>query len=322
MTARPRLQQLPLSEIEVDPTLRVRDALPAGSALQASVARVGVLDPVVVHVTGADAAALLVHGFRRVAAAAACGLDRVPALVHAPGPPLLELLLWAVEHHAGEPLNLRERMRAVDVAEQLGAGEQQLARRLLPALGLDPGARVVRDLRRLRALPAELLDVAVNKRLSLRRCLPLCNLARDDAVTLARVAGELRLGARQLEEVSAALLEISRRDGVDVRALAMELGLLGGEAGAVRGADGAGPLERLERRRLPETTRRRDALDRLCGALGGRGLIVGYDRNFASDGLRVELSVRDGQQLERLLRRLEGREVRDGLRELLQQLER
>ena len=295
------------TRLSPDTPLRYRDPLrlwSGAAALRASIERVGVLDPIAVRGDALE----IVHGHRRVEVARELGLARVPVLqVEGDSG---ELLAHAVEAHAGRgDQNLREAARAVAAALRLGMSQEQVAARILPALGLEPHMELVRRYRRLLALPPDLLQLLLSKGFSLRRCLPFCDLPGGDALLLARLCQGL--GARQIEETATALREICARDGLELERLVDELALDPLER------DG---LDRLFARRQPETTALRRRAGELARELGGDEARVTFDPNFTRDG--VELSVRLMREgdLDRLVQRLVEPDKRDLLGRLLELL--
>lgn len=307
------VRSVPLEHILPDQSLRYRDPLALWSgaeALRRSVRRHGVLRPVRLRETegGLQAAA----GYRRLEAAAELGLAEVPAEVvdHEPG----ALLVRAAEEHAGQPANVRELTRAVKIALALGWDDHRVAQELLPALGLEPSVRLVQRHARLRALPPIMLDLLVAKAYSLRRCLPFCDLATDECELLAAVATGLGLGARQIEETASRLREVAAREG-------LPLGRVVGELELDRPDQASGEaLSRLERRRYPDASKRRQVVDELARQLTAQGVGVGYDRNFARDGVDLRLRVESVEQLRRLADELGSGRVVDLVRRILEQL--
>lgn len=295
-----------------DRGLAHRDGLqlwPDADRLRRSIRRQGVIEPVTVWTGGEEPR--LVAGFRRVQVLEELGESEVPARLSER--PLDELFIAAVESHAGQPANLREVARAVSVGLELGWSLEQTATRLLPALALEPHPRLAGRYLELLDLPAELLQLFVDKGFSLRRCLPFCALEPAAAGILAALvrSGAVR-GGRQLEEAASWLVEAAAREGTTVAALAGELGLLG--------PDAASSLTRLEVRRFPEVSRRRRELDVLCDAVAGgeRGLRVGYDRNLADEEIEVTLRLASPGDLDVMLSALD--RTRGPLAELLARL--
>ena len=94
-----------------------------GAALLQSIARHGVLTPIVARST--EDGLQLVSGFRRLAAARQLGLSEVP-LRRVVGP-LDELFLVTVAEHAGQTCSLRERCRAVTILAGCGWDDETLA---------------------------------------------------------------------------------------------------------------------------------------------------------------------------------------------------
>ena len=296
-----------LSRLSCDTPYRYRDPLDlwgGTDALRSSISRAGVLTPLWVRETGEGGALELVHGHRRVEVARELGLERVPALMLEGEP--AGLLIQTVEAHTqGADQNLREVARAVEAAITLGLDEQQVARRLMPALGMEPHPELVSRHRRLLSLPEELLQLLLRKGFSLRRCLPFCDVSPPDARLLASVCQGL--GARQIEQTATSLREISARDSLPLGQLVQELGL--------DPADTAGLL-RLDGRRHPETTALRRRAAEVAGELGGQGARVSFDRNFTRGGVELWARLNGVDDLERLIKHLE----QPGSQALLQRL--
>jgi ParB-like chromosome segregation protein Spo0J len=302
-----------LADLRVDPLWAYRDGLdrwPGAAALRASVRRCGVLVPL--EVTPISNGYLLVDGFRRLELLREREPERVPVTV-VEGE-RAELFVRVAERHAGQGANLREVARAVRAGLGLGLSLEQVGQRILPPLGLEPSRVLAERHLELLELPQDLLDLLVDKGLSLRRCLPFCRLARADAEAIVAVARGLQLGARQLEEVTWSLVELAAREGLSPAQVAVEIGLLGPRA------EESGALERLDARRLPETTRRRQELDRLCEGLGGEQLEVRYDRNLARQSVELLARVGSRAELEQLAELLRRRASGDLLQRILEAL--
>lgn len=308
-------KSISLSELQVDPLWAYRDGpdrWPGAAALRASIRRCGVLVPL--EVTPAPDGYLLVDGFRRLQLLRELEPERLPVTV-VEGE-RAELFVRAVERHAGQGANLREVARAVRAGVGLGLGLEEVGRRILPPLGLEPSRVLAERHLELLELPQDLLDLLVDKGLSLRRCLPFCRLARADAEAIAAAARNLQLGARQVEEVTWSLVELAAREDASVAGVAHELGLLA----APDGESGGAALARLEARRLPETTRRREELDRLCEALGGGQLEVRYDRDLTRQTVELLARVGSRAELEQLAQLLQRRASGDLLQRILEAL--
>jgi len=313
---------IPLARIDDDRSLAYRDGLgrwEGGEALLASIDRRGILRPITLR-PATKGHYQTAAGFRRIEAARTLGLVSVPARV-VDAPPV-ELFLTAVEEHSGQPVNLRERARAVAVAaglldlDERNDADDWLVCRLLPALGLQPSARLVEQHLRFAALPPELADLLVDKAFSLRRCLPYCGLSSADAELLARLGRAHRLGGRRLEEAFTWTLEVARRDGISVADVVEELDLL---AQDVPGSKPA--LSRLEARRLPETTRRRRELDALAQRLLAAGVTARYDANLGTGALEIAVSAQGAAELYAALDTLADEEVRRLARALIERIE-
>lgn len=301
-------------QLSSDRSLAYRDPLSlwsGASALRSSMQRQGMLVPVWARRVGE--AYQLVAGFRRVETALELGLQRIPAVIVDGN--VGELFCKSVERHAGQEANLRERARAVSVGLSLGWTARQVAQRLLPALALEPSGRLAEHLARVGRLPPELLDLLVAKSFSLRRSLAFCALDAAEARSLARVATQLALGARQIEEVGTWLQEIARREQLPLAQVLQQLGL-----GETDEPDRAASLQRLEQRRYPEATRRRAAIAALCDGFAAGLVTVRHHKNFAADGVDLSLHVDSVAQLREAAARLADGPTLERLDKILEQL--
>jgi hypothetical protein len=302
-----------LREILDERDLQYRDPLelwPGAEALRASVRRCGVLEPVQLQETGAGLVA--VSGFRRLQLGRELSLDGVPAWIADRGEDRFALFCRAVEAHAAQPSSLRERLRALEVADRLAAPAERIVRELLPPLGLAAEAHLLEDLRRLQALPAGLRDLLAQKGFSLRRCLPFSRLDRGEGERLAGLCRRLGLGGRQIEDLLLSLLEVCARDGLSPGRLLDELG-------ALPGAEPA--LAALFARRYPETARRTRALEeagrRLRAAAGAE---LHWDPSLAGESLELLLKLGSAAELAQRARALGGEDAREALEAAFQEL--
>jgi hypothetical protein len=290
-----------------------------GELLRASLVRCGLRQSLLVRPL--TQGMQLVAGFRRFALWREAGLSPSIRVKIVDGEPR-DLFLAAVEEHAGQDTNLRERVRAIHVALGFGWGMEEIADKLLPALGFSPQPHLVKQYLKLAELPSLLLDVFVEKNFSLRRCLPFCHLPPEEALVIANLARHLRLGGRQIEQVSMWLLEIARRENLPLTQLATELNLfVASERFAAPGSEAdTETLQRIEARRFPETWRRRQHIEHLRQKLDLPGVAIHWDRNFTRDTLDLSFSLRQGSDLERLLQLLERAETKAQLQRILEHL--
>ncbi len=232
--------------------------------LAASIASLGVVQPVVVRPAGPDAAAPweLIAGERRLRAARLAGLAAVPALVRPAGEAAaLEIAL--AENVAREDLNaIEEALAYAALADEFGLTHERIA-------DLVGKSRVaVTNVLRLLDLPDEVRELIEEGRLSEGHGRALLGLAdHGERRRVARAVVERGLTVRQTEDL--------------VRSLA--------EPAPARGA--------------PRRAARDDAWDDLVEELYGV-LEVPVRIHAGKRGGRVELRFRDRAELERLVERL------------------
>ena len=307
---------LNLAELLPDRSLAYRDSLSEcsnGEALAESIRRCGVVQPITVWQR--NEGLQVVAGFRRLEVVQNLGQGHIPArLVQGDG---RFLFLAAVEEHAGQEINLRERARAIRIGIDLGWSVAEVSQTLLPPLGCSPHPSQATQHLKILALPRLLLDLLVAKRFSLRRSLPFCHWDSADALILAQIALHLRLGGRQIEEVATWLREIAGREQLPLCQVVEELSLLAPFTPQAADQTQASALERLERKRMPETYRRRDNLQQLCQAASQNGMQVRFDPNFTSDAMEIVLSLESNNQLQAITRHLSDPQTQAQLEHIL-----
>ncbi len=260
-----RLRELPVADI-VPSTRQPRRSFDPDelAELAASIASLGVVQPIVVRPASADAGAPweLIAGERRLRAARLAGLAAVPALVRPAGEAAaLEIAL--AENVAREDLNpIEEALAFAALADEFGLTHERIAE-------LVGRSRVaVTNVLRLLDLPDEVRELIETGRLSEGHGRALLGLADHvERRRVARAVVERGLTVRQTEEL--------------VRSLA---------------APGAG---RAATRRSASDAAWDDLVEELYGVLE-----VPVRIRAGKRGGRVELRFRDRAELERLVERL------------------
>jgi hypothetical protein len=284
-----RHQVNPQSVLENE-VFRYRDDIslwPYAEELRQSIQRRGVIVPLKAVET--DAGYQIVSGFKRLHLARSLKLPRIPIEVTTLPP--ADVLQTILEEHLGQPINLREKALAIQKGRELGLSIDEISQRVLPPLGLKAHPALVEQHLNLLKLPPALLQLFVEKNFSLRRCLPFCNWSYEDNALLACVAKVLKLGGRQIEEISTWLMEIVGRDSESLSMLVKDLHLLPAQGGKDEEVSVGAALARIEQRRLPVTSLKRQELEALAGKFAMNNVQLRFDPSLSTgpDGALVEI---------------------------------
>jgi ParB/RepB/Spo0J family partition protein len=306
-----RFDLIPLADVrQGDDRFRVTDARdPHG--LSESIARLGLLDPVLVRPDEVEV--ILVSGHRRLAACRALGWDCIPARALPEDTPDYECARRAVgENSLERPLTLLETARALALLDRHHpAGEAPPAD--LAALGL-PTARPLCDrLKRLLRLPADVQAGVADESIAFPTACELGTLAADDATAVARLLRRLGAGLNKQRDILHLLLDISRRDRVPPAALVADPALRAAVQAA--GDDPNRVTQAVRRylrlRRFPAIAAAEQNFDRLRRALPlGDGLHLDPPRDFEGTHFQIGCRFASVSELAHLHARL-GRILQD-----------
>ncbi|GAB4258161.1 MAG: hypothetical protein Kow0092_05600 [Deferrisomatales bacterium] len=263
-----------------------------------SLARFGQLRPLLCMEEGG--ALHLVAGHRRVRLLEELGtLEAAVRRVHARSrEELWDLLLE--DHLDARPLNpvelgLYARRRAAETGES----REELARKVLPRLGLPPKASRLEDPLWLSGLPHEDRDAFAEGRLPAQGARVLARADRDDALAILRLLRGASVGVNKFSELARWILECAWAEGEPAENWL-----------AARGVGGAGQsVEALRaevrRRRYPQLSAWESAFARDVGALSlPSGVRIAPPQGFEGGTLTCSVTFASADELGRALRAL------------------
>lgn len=204
-----RFEEIPTSAIRPN-TRQPRRTFPEDGIreLAASIREVGILQPLVIRAT--DIGFELIAGERRLRAAKAAGLERVPVLIR-PADENESMELALVENLQREDLNPLETAAAYQaVMEGFGLSKEQLARRL------GKSRAAVTNTLRLARLPAGVQDSLLKGKLTEGHARAL--LALPDEAQMEELAEKIhneKLSVRKTEELVRTYLAGARNEGTE-----------------------------------------------------------------------------------------------------------
>ncbi len=223
--------------------------------LRRSLEEFGLLHPLIAVPT--PDGLLLVAGRRRARVLGESGVDHAAVRVVEPGEPAALWDLLLEEHRLARPLNpvevgryVRARMGAT------GEDAEEIARSVLPRLGLPARVGVLEDYAWVAELPPTLRTAFADGRLPLQGVRVLARAPRDDALAVLALLSQGRLGTNRFSELARWVLECAGAAGVSAADWIREQGVdaFAGEPDALR--------REVRRRRYPRVTAREASFGR------------------------------------------------------------
>ena len=221
-------QYVPLTDIASDDQTFIVTYRPELSALQRSVAQVGVLTPLHLRRVSAQTPLQVVCGAKRLQVCQQTGHDTVPALVHsATALPDEPAFLLAVYDNLGcRPLNAVEKGRILRrLRDNFHYAPARLTEAFCPLLDIPPLLASVEAYCTLATLDDALQVAVVAERLALDTAMWIGQQAPEDRQALVGLFTGLRLGTNRAREFATAIEDMCRRDGCGAATLLQRLGV-------------------------------------------------------------------------------------------------
>jgi hypothetical protein len=214
-----RLEKISLAKIDLEDTQFLITFLPELNPLLASIKLVGLLEPLFVREKGGGRVQLIC-GFKRAETLCHLAVSEAEAFVYPQGAlDDLQAILLTLGHNLSRPLNLVEKARALEKLLAFGCPEREVSDRYLPLFGLQPNARILKQLTELLSLEQCLQEYLVRKDLSLSVSTLFRHLDKEGQVAIFPLLEALGPGENRVKEIISYLREISLRDGVPIAAL-------------------------------------------------------------------------------------------------------
>jgi len=232
------------------------------------------------------------------------GAATVPVYLIQESESTLELLALIVAYYA--PMNLLDKALFTRAALDLGVPRNLLIQQLFPLMDLPPREKLVDQVLFLLKLPVHLQHFIVDKGISLKRAL-IFQRAADHLDWVDRFVGTLNIGINMTTEIIQNIWEISRRDDLDFKTTAQNMGLWDLPEAEIEDSRLAVMTirEKINAARYPHLTA---ADKRLQAELQSADLPpavkVTWDPHFEEQGLDIRLHARDKAELEQILAKL------------------
>ena len=212
-----KIEKISLTEIDIeDETYRITTDSSTDD-LEASIQRVGLLNPPVLRKKASGYAP--VSGFRRIRACRKLGWESVDSRVLDAKIPDIQCVMTAIcENSLQRALNLIETSRALNI---LSAYVADVPRRLRinADLGLPDNPRYMDKVAKLSRLPMNVQDAVADESISLSMAVALERIAPTDATILCNLFCDLKIGLNKQQEILTLIKEISAREDISINAL-------------------------------------------------------------------------------------------------------
>lgn len=210
------LETIRLTRIDVQDTTFLITFLPDVKPLLASLKLVGLVEPLILREKG-NGKYQIVCGFKRAETLRQLAIAETQAVIYHQGElDDLQALLLTIGHNLTRPLNLLEKAHALGKLLAFSVTEKELIDRYLPLLGLQPNARVLKQVTSLVELERGLQEYIIKQTLSLSTSILFSSLDKKAQGAILPLLEALRPGENRVKEIITFVREISLRDGVSV----------------------------------------------------------------------------------------------------------
>ncbi len=164
----------------------------------------------------------IVGDIHRFVAAQDAGQSTVPVYLIQESESTQELLQVIVEYYS--PMNLMDKALFTKAALDIGVPRKILAEDIYPAVHLAPREKLIDQVLFLLKLPESLQSFIIEKDLSLKRA-HIFQRAEDNLDWVEKFIANLRIGINMTAEIIGNVWEMAKRDDLDFKTKAQEMGL-------------------------------------------------------------------------------------------------
>ncbi len=216
----------------------------------------------------------------------------------------LELLELIIEYYA--PMSLMDKALLTRAALDLGVPRPLLAEKIYPVMDLPPRAKLIDQVLFLLKLPLELQNFILDKDLSLKRAL-IFQRAGEHLDWVTRFITNLKIGINMTAEIIQNVWEMAKRDDVDFKTKATEMGLW--DMADTEYEDNRLAVMEIRKKinsaRFPALTKAGvDLSETLDAAQLPHSIQIKWDPYFERQGLDIAFHAKDAKELKTTLDKL------------------
>lgn len=286
-----------------------------------SIREVGILNPVILRRTGKKLQ--VVHGFSRVSAARRIRLKKIPAKVFSkkelPDREAFDLAFF--DNASTRSFNLIEQAMAVSIlANRIRMSEDLIVGKYLPAMNLNPGKKIFRDLLSLSKLESPWQKVLIEHGIPLKNAVMLSEMSRDHRKSLLPIIRELRPGTNKFRELIRLVMDIAAREesSMDLVFSAADMGKILSSEKLSRPQKLDAVLDILRKRRYPRLAELNKKFQQAKSRLNlpDSASLRSYP-NFEEAEFMLSLNISNPEELRELAEKLKEAADDDALKEIL-----
>jgi len=212
-----KIEKIPFTEIDIADETYCITTDHSTDDLEASIQRVGLLNPPVLRKKASGYAP--VSGFRRIRACLKLGWESVDSRVLDEKISDIQCVTIAIcENSMQRILNLIETSRALNMLSAHVA-DVSTRLRITSDLGLPDNLRYMGKVEKLSRLPMDVQDAVADESISLSMALALERIAPTDATILCDLFCDLKIGLNKQQEIFTRIKEISAREDISINTL-------------------------------------------------------------------------------------------------------
>ncbi len=301
-------EMIPLGEIHPEYPYTCRWREPADEALKESVARRGVLEPVML---GGGLPRTLIAGHKRLGIAVRLGLDRIPALILPETLQPKELYLVSICSNWGQTWLDLDRAWILNRAKNFfGFAEQEILDWICPVLALPASGHVVEQYQQIMTLDPEVLQAVADGFLGFRGIPCFLKFPKGEQRRfVSRVAVKTALTASQLSQVMEWLGSLTQagQKGLDPVLSRPEMEQILNHPQWDRRVKSEKFFEAVRKLRFPRLSSYETKASGLVHKIleNSQDLHIEFPGHFEKKGFELRLKIKDAASLERFLKLLE-----------------
>lgn len=282
----------------------------------------GILYPVVVY-EDRDGQFHIIDGKKRVAFAEQTHTKKINAVILPGTTPVTDIITFILCGTRNEiEQSIINKVQFVCFAVSLKAPESWIVNSLCPALGFQSYSKFLEDCRRIRNLPSVLKSFCHEKKFSLKQILNLTHYPEDILLQLMRWRADVQLTASVLDEIASNLRDYLKEQNKAVHDFIEENGIQKIILSSLSHRDKTERLREIIRlKRFPILSEVNTRMESTVEGLKlSREISIGWDRTLENKNVDITVHLRDVKKFDGLLDKLNSREVKKAVEDLLDEL--
>jgi ParB-like chromosome segregation protein Spo0J len=211
---------VPLGSINVEDMSFVVTAGRNMESLQASINKVGLVNPPYLHLSEADGQYQIVCGYLRIKATIALGLEEIPAEIFEPKTEKKELFLFSLyDNLSHRNFNPIENSNVIEKLLNY-CSKETIIETYLPLLGLPPHARALKNILSIIDMENEIKEGIIRGTITEKSAVRLSGMEKQDRLSLFRLLCRANLSSSKQTDIIENCQDIALRDNMSIKEVA------------------------------------------------------------------------------------------------------